>query len=846
MEKQIITFSANEQILKKTSGQELFADDVVGYIEAHFDLGDNWSGYDSIRAVWFTAFAQISTVLDQNGVCLVPPEVCNRKEAVNVNLVGSIADGDELTDRLTTYPIVAFIFDGNARVDGSETAPITPSQFEQYVAIVEALVGSVKDIDHATLNADYTLTIYYSDGTSDTVGPIRGEQGPIGPTGNGIASIAKTGTSGTNPVVDTYTITYTNGQTTTFTVTNGVKGDTGNGIQSIYLTGQSGAVKIYTILMTDGSTFQFDVTDGEVTEAVLDEATIVQTLSDDEPYLFRRTNNGNGSGKKERLNSIVGVSVGWNQICQNGNFADASGWGSVKQSGTETGALSVSDGVMSVEAIATGVGQGITRDFGRVFETGHVYLNSLYAKADSVGHNFSTALNGQTVTSNRMISGQPLTTSFAFYAGITKFTPVAQYDVDRYLRISISSSTSMPVGEKMYLKEVQLNDLTAMLGATIADFIYTLEQSVTGSGVAFYKKYFGDKFSPFDSGSIKSVAGLTSHDTVGFNQFNGTWENGYINASTGVFVPNTAYSTTDYIPLIPGQKYYCKATVINADTPNTAIYDADKNYIGMPSSPNAVRFNNTFTARADAHYMRVVLTNANVSRDNFCINLHGDGSRNGEYEPYELHSYPLDSDLELRGIPKLDASNNLYYDGDTYEADGTVTRKYGVVDLGTLSWNVDSGHFYSTGISSLARKPSANSVVANAICSRYPVLKAYDASPDDSWDTDKSMAINSTGYVYIHDTAYSTAAALKTSLDGVYLVYELATLTTDSADPYQATQFCDPSGTEKFVIDNGAFPIPVGHDTEYPMTLIDTMPKANGSYTMHLTVANGKRTISWT
>jgi hypothetical protein len=51
-------------------------------------------------------------------------------------------------------------------------------------------------------------------GNTGNVGP----QGPIGETGNGIASINKTSTSG---LVDTYTITYTNGTTTTFTVTNG-------------------------------------------------------------------------------------------------------------------------------------------------------------------------------------------------------------------------------------------------------------------------------------------------------------------------------------------------------------------------------------------------------------------------------------------------------------------------------------------------------------------------------------------------------------------------------------------------------------------------------------------------
>ena len=45
-----------------------------------------------------------------------------------------------------------------------------------------------------------------------------GPKGDIGDTGNGISSIEKTGTSG---LVDTYTITYTNGTTSTFQVTNG-------------------------------------------------------------------------------------------------------------------------------------------------------------------------------------------------------------------------------------------------------------------------------------------------------------------------------------------------------------------------------------------------------------------------------------------------------------------------------------------------------------------------------------------------------------------------------------------------------------------------------------------------
>lgn len=44
----------------------------------------------------------------------------------------------------------------------------------------------------------------------------------------GIQSIAKTGSSGTDPVVDVYTITLADQTTTTFSVTNGLKGDTGD------------------------------------------------------------------------------------------------------------------------------------------------------------------------------------------------------------------------------------------------------------------------------------------------------------------------------------------------------------------------------------------------------------------------------------------------------------------------------------------------------------------------------------------------------------------------------------------------------------------------------------------
>jgi hypothetical protein len=74
------------------------------------------------------------------------------------------------------------------------------------------------------------------------------------PRGKGIASISKTSTSG---LVDTYTITYSDGVTTTFAVTNG------NGISAISKTSTSGLVDTYTISYTDGTSTTFTVTNGK-------------------------------------------------------------------------------------------------------------------------------------------------------------------------------------------------------------------------------------------------------------------------------------------------------------------------------------------------------------------------------------------------------------------------------------------------------------------------------------------------------------------------------------------------------------------------------------------------------
>ena len=139
MNRQILKFKVAEQKLSTVTGSAYFASNIVRYVEARFELGANWSGFDSVRAVWWTDFDKIATVLSINGsvgTCMVPHEVLRRAQKVRVNLVASTSENNVLVDRLTSYPIVGLIIDANAKTDGDNTQPITPSQFEQFAAAV--------------------------------------------------------------------------------------------------------------------------------------------------------------------------------------------------------------------------------------------------------------------------------------------------------------------------------------------------------------------------------------------------------------------------------------------------------------------------------------------------------------------------------------------------------------------------------------------------------------------------------------------------------------------------------------------------------------------------------------
>ena len=153
MDRLSIYFSANQQSLVCESEVVRLVEGTVNYVDAIFTLGDNWTGFDSVRAIWTDGISEVPTVLDHSGGCRVPSSLLTNKGRVRVNLVGSIVDDDILTDRLTTNRCLACIVGKDASF-GEDDPQITPSQFDQFVGMVKEDANAAREaVDITTENA---------------------------------------------------------------------------------------------------------------------------------------------------------------------------------------------------------------------------------------------------------------------------------------------------------------------------------------------------------------------------------------------------------------------------------------------------------------------------------------------------------------------------------------------------------------------------------------------------------------------------------------------------------------------------------------------------------------------
>ena len=597
--------------------------------------------------------------------------------------------------------------------------------------------------------------------------------------------------------------------------------------------------------------------------------------TDETPYLFRTTGGSVDVGDRMKLQKVVGGSIAWNQGTPEINSTN---WKVLNSNGT----LSIADGVLTFSG-ATAANGNMYCWINEVFRLNHKMLIMADVKANFTGDKLWLLINTNTQQKTVTV---PITETnkWVHAAGIVTLDS-ENPSANKVFRLMDTSATY--TGHEFSMKNPVCVNLTLAFGSTIADYLYALESATPGSGIAKLKSwgFFRKPYYAYNAGSMLSVSGLQSHDEVEFNQWDedyalGFWNaNGVWNASTGGYMSSKAA-----FPVLPNTKY-CM-TIGKQTSFYVCFYDADKNFISRNQRPYQDGDNGRlFTTPENCYYLNFSTFNGygTTYLHDICINLHWDGERDGEYAPYVKHSYPLDSSLTLRGIPKLDANNNLYYKGDEYTPDGNVTRPVRESTLGLLTWTYNStGQYFSAQLPS--RKTVSSPETVDIIVAKYGWATLWTAAASELVDAPDKSAYYQRGNIgiIIKDSAYTDAETFVAALTSgnIKAVYEIDTPTTETADPYQETQVCDDFGTEQFVVtEQNGVAIPVGSESYYMINLrakgemapdspngdgdylmrqtdgmnayvpyvspIPTAPSEDGTYTLKVTVSGSTVTKTW-
>ena len=156
------------------------------------------------------------------------------------------------------------------------------------------------------------------------------------------------------------------------------------------------------------------------------------------------------------------------------------------------------------------------------------------------------------------------------------------------------------------------------------------------------------------------------------------------------------------------------------------------------------------------------------------------GSTATAYEPYTADS------------ATIQLGTTVY--GGTLDVTGGGTESlYASVDLGTLTYSrTTSGLFQTDSLISVIRPciPGTGTLPTGfVLSSMYKEIDSISITGPGGTNPSPNgvMALNTNGRLYFNNTAYTDAAAFKTSMSGVQLVYELKTHQTIPTDPVPMT-----------------------------------------------------------
>lgn len=633
-----------------------------------------------------------------------------------------------------------------------------------------------------------------------------------------------------------------------FTNLRGEKGETGNGIDSVYKTGTSGLVDTYTILFTDGNTYEFEVNNGTAsidntltksgwaadakvvgdTKASIDGfyetmgvgvADNLTPYSEDSgatqsiPFIAQGTGCGNGesvvdTGSYLQFKKKLGNTVGVNQLAEP----------------RETRTVYGMDFTNNDDGTATLVGE--STNSGAIGIAKYLYVEA--------SHKYLAFGDGKTP---RIITGETaIQLTFEVVSGETyneKFRPI-------------------------------IIDLTLWFGSNDR-----IPSDLLSHPENWGRYYAGSLAS--NAGTLESADGsiLTS---LPRNCFDGELESGAYDPSTGAKVPDAnKVRSKNLIPCIPNETYYFRsATALPAQVFYVVFFDAQGNFVD--ANINGY-YNATKTIPANAHFMGIWAGSASYPVT--------DTSRKFTLSIYYSGESGYDEDYDYSVLAEMDTGSEVLRSAgavaDEKTPDGTITRKVGVVDLGTLTWSYNTSGTYPVFIATLADAPSSITAgSADYHSSKYVSYPSTSLTTYTGTSADKTICRrNNNNTVLFQDSSYTSADLVDghaSWLEGQFFTYELATPTTEQGTAFAENIPCDDFGSMYWTQTKG---IPQGNEIFYPVDYkasIDTLynrvegdmgaividsqlevvadripeaPSSDGTYTLKATVSSGTKTYSW-
>lgn len=435
------------------------------------------------------------------------------------------------------------------------------------------------------------------------------------------------------------------------------------------------------------------------------------------------------------------------------NCSSVNDW--IGGTGSDTN-LRVANGVVSIDG-TLGSYSGVRTQDNKPIIKGHKYYISTWAMCSKNASNvllpyiYGFSSSTSTLTANEWKNAEKIDT-----ANVSDTTSIG---------VRYGSGESSEETVVWSVKKPQFFDLTSMYG--FGNEPTTVEQFKKD-----YPQFFDEKLDGIwnvrTSGISTTEKNLFDINSVSFftKVSNGEYKS---NTYIGIYPDYVLWTPTDGTKQItisgyvkcPVDKNYRFAVLYEDGTEASSYISSTGDYLY-----------NSYTSDTSKKIKYVYLHYTNGSNEVYIKDVQiEEGSAATAYEPYIENKIDLLSTQTLNGIngvndyiEVIDKGNGLY--------DLKKTQNIASVNMGSLGYDVEGSNFVTNALDSVIKPPSNDNSVGNYVCQKY-VNCALNKSFADG-----DFGVNSSGYLYFRNSAYTTATAFKTAMNGVILYYQLKTPVT--------------------------------------------------------------------